>query len=86
MMLERQREGVAKAKREGKYMGPKPTACERSAEVRKLAGEGLGPIEIAKKLGIHRASVWRILSSTPEAEAQMHGRVDAWKARKSKEA
>jgi hypothetical protein len=63
-------------------MGRKPTAREKGADVRKLADEGLGPIEIAKKLGIH---LWRILNSTPEAEAQMQGRVNAWKDRKGKD-
>jgi DNA invertase Pin-like site-specific DNA recombinase len=37
MMLERQREGIAKAKREGKYMGRKPTAREKADEVKALS-------------------------------------------------
>jgi hypothetical protein len=32
-MLERQREGIARAKAEGKYKGRKPTAKAKSAEV-----------------------------------------------------
>ena len=40
--MERQREGIAKAKAEGKYMGRKPTAREKAAEVKALAGKGLG--------------------------------------------
>jgi DNA invertase Pin-like site-specific DNA recombinase len=82
MMLERQREGIAKAKREGKYMGRKPTAREKADEVKALAAEGLGAIEIAKRVGIGRVSVWRILNGTPEAEAKMKGRVEAWQNRK----
>ena len=82
MMLERQREGVAKAKREGKYMGRKPTAREKASEVKALAAEGLGAVEIASRLGIGRVSVWRILSGTPEAEAKMQERVAAWENRK----
>jgi DNA invertase Pin-like site-specific DNA recombinase len=34
IMLERQREGVAKAKAEGKYKGRKPTARAKSEDVR----------------------------------------------------
>jgi DNA invertase Pin-like site-specific DNA recombinase len=35
-MLERQREGVAKAKAEGKYKGRAPTARAKAVEVRRL--------------------------------------------------
>jgi len=38
VMLERQREGVAKAKAEGKYKGRVPTAQRKSAEVVQLRG------------------------------------------------
>jgi DNA invertase Pin-like site-specific DNA recombinase len=61
MMLERQREGIAAAKAAGKYKGRTPTARAKSAEVRQLAVEGVGKSEIARRLGIHRASVHRIL-------------------------
>jgi len=61
IMLERQREGIAKAKVAGKYKGRKPTARARAKEVLELHGEGTGATEIAKKLGIGRASVYRIL-------------------------
>src|ERR1039457_2632938 len=36
MMLERQREGIAKAKEKGKYKGRKPTAREKTGQVFKL--------------------------------------------------
>lgn len=61
MMLERQREGIAKAKSEGKYLGRKPTARAKSDEVLKLHGEGQTPTEIAKAVGIGRGSVYRII-------------------------
>ena len=61
IMLERQREGVAKAKAEGKYKGRVPTARRQSAEVIKLRGQGAKPEQIASQLGISRASVFRIL-------------------------
>jgi DNA invertase Pin-like site-specific DNA recombinase len=67
IMLERQREGIAKAKADGKYKGRKPTAFARSEEVLRLHGDGIGASEIAKRVGIGRASVYRILSSAESA-------------------
>jgi DNA invertase Pin-like site-specific DNA recombinase len=61
MMLERQREGIAKAKSEGKYRGRAPTARAKAEQARSLSSEGVGPTEIARRLGIGRASVYRIL-------------------------
>lgn len=61
IMLERQREGIAQAKAKGKYTGRKPTARARTADVLALKEEGVGPTEIAKRLNIGRASVYRIL-------------------------
>jgi DNA invertase Pin-like site-specific DNA recombinase len=58
LMLERQREGIAKAKAEGKYKGRKPTA--KTDDVMALIGKGLGPTEVARQLGIGVASVHRI--------------------------
>jgi DNA invertase Pin-like site-specific DNA recombinase len=58
MMLERQREGIAKAKAEGRYAGRRPT-IDASA-VTALRAEGLGASEIARRLGIGRASVYRL--------------------------
>lgn len=63
IMLERQREGIAKAKAEGKYKGRKPTVRNRSVEIIKLKEEGLGASAIAKKLGVGRASVYRALNA-----------------------
>lgn len=59
MMLERQREGIAKAKAEGKYKGRKPTARAKAKEIAQLQAQGLGATEIAARLGIGRASVYR---------------------------
>jgi len=63
MMLERQREGIAKAKAEGKYKGRKPTARTRAAEIATLKADGVRPVDIARRLGIGRASVYRILDA-----------------------
>lgn len=61
MMLERQREGIAKAKVEGRYKGRKPTARAKADDARRLHAEGKTVTEIAKALGIGRASVYRAL-------------------------
>jgi DNA invertase Pin-like site-specific DNA recombinase len=63
VMLERQREGVAKAKAEGKYKGRAPTARAKAPQVLRLHSEGVGPTKIAKRVGIGRASVYRILEA-----------------------
>jgi DNA invertase Pin-like site-specific DNA recombinase len=63
MMLERQREGIAKAKADGKYKGRAPTARAKADDARALAEQGIGASEIARRLGIGRASVYRVLAS-----------------------
>lgn len=55
---ERQREGIEKAKGEGRYKG-RPKSIKREEVVRLLA-EGLGPTAVAKRLGVGRASVYRV--------------------------
>jgi DNA invertase Pin-like site-specific DNA recombinase len=68
MMLERQREGIAKAKAEGAYKGRKPTARAKADDARRLAAEGQTVTEIARTLGIGRASVYRALEKTGNVE------------------
>jgi len=65
MMLERQREGIARAKAEGKYKGRKPTARAKADEVRALHDTGMSMGQIATRLGIGKGSVHRVLK--PEA-------------------
>ena len=67
VMLERQREGIAKAKAEGKYRGRAPTARRQAAAVLRMKAEGIGAAEIARRLGIGRASVYRILAGEAPA-------------------
>ncbi|MFG6572541.1 recombinase family protein [Sulfitobacter sp. 1A13353] len=69
IMLERQREGIAKAKAAGKYTGRKPTAQAKSEEVLKLHREGIGGSAIARKVGIGRSSVYRIIAAAPDNTA-----------------
>lgn len=73
IMLERQREGIARAKAEGRYKGRKPTARAKANEVLSLHAEGVGATEIARSVGIGRASVYRIID-----DAKAH--VDAQRA------
>jgi DNA invertase Pin-like site-specific DNA recombinase len=59
LRLERQLEGIAKAKEKGVYKGRKPN-IDRNA-IMTMKGEGLGATAIARNLGIGRASVYRVL-------------------------
>jgi DNA invertase Pin-like site-specific DNA recombinase len=63
LMLERQREGIKKASEEGKYKGRAPTARRKEVSILKMRSQGIKPTEIAKEVGVSRASVYRILSS-----------------------
>ncbi|MCE1237725.1 MAG: recombinase family protein [Hyphomicrobiales bacterium] len=63
MMLERQREGIAKAKAEGKYKGRKPTARDKTDEIRALKAQGLTADEVATKVGVSVRSVFRSLEN-----------------------
>ena len=56
---ERQMEGIKKAKEKGVYKGRKQTVDV--AKIKELASEGLMKTEIAKRLGVGRATVYRAL-------------------------
>ena len=73
MMLERQREGIAKAKAEGRFAGRKPTAKAKAGEILALDAKGMKREAIAETLGIGVASVYRVLAdakarSTPTGQ------------------
>jgi len=63
MMLERQREGIAKAKAQGKYKGRKPTAQEKAPEIRQLISEGVSKRNFARRLCVSERSVHRIMAA-----------------------
>ena len=63
MMLERQREGIAKAKAEGKYKGRKPTARAKTDMVKLALANGVSKPQICKDLGISRTSLYRIMGN-----------------------
>ena len=58
---ERQMEGIEAAKAKGVYKG-RPTTI-RAEDIAALKAEGLGASEIAKRLNIARASVYRVASA-----------------------
>lgn len=60
LMLERQREGIAKAKKLGRYKGRAPTARAKQNEIQRLTAEGLKPKAIAKALMISVPSVYAL--------------------------
>jgi DNA invertase Pin-like site-specific DNA recombinase len=59
--LERQREGIAKPKREGRYKGRVPTARRQADDIVRLKEAGIRPSESALRLDIGRGSVYRVL-------------------------
>lgn len=63
LLLERQREGIAIAKREGKYLGRKPTARAKENQVKEMLALGMKKTEVAKRLNIGVASVYRIIKT-----------------------
>lgn len=59
---ERQREGIAIAKREGKYKGRAPAlASARADELRRRVAEGEGKAALAREFGVDRKTVYRYL-------------------------
>ena len=61
IMLERQREGIARAKGQGKYKG-RPASID-AAEIKRLTAT-MGPAAIAKHLGVARSTVYRLLGQS----------------------
>lgn len=62
MMLERQREGIRKAKNEGKFKGRAPTAKAKEKEVLEMLHAGQTKRQISNRLNISERSVYRILA------------------------
>jgi DNA invertase Pin-like site-specific DNA recombinase len=74
-MLERQREGIAKAKDAGKYKGRKPTVAIRAEAIKTIHAGGTKPAHIARQLGIARSSVYRMLAEDDAAHFLQQGEV-----------
>lgn len=66
LMLERQRDGIEKAKIAGKYKGRKPTAREKTDQIIALVSQGKKKADIAKELEIGLSSVYRIVAANSD--------------------
>jgi DNA invertase Pin-like site-specific DNA recombinase len=73
-MLERQRDGIARAKVQGRYKGRVPTVRQQAEEIIRLKEAGIRPSEIASRLGIGRASVYRVLGEQSANDQMAHFR------------
>lgn len=63
IILERQREGIAIAKSEGKYKGRKPSlTTDRIAELRKRAAVGEKKTALAREFGVSRETVYAYIA------------------------
>ncbi len=60
---ERQKDGIEKAKAEGRYKGRPVTLA--ASEVQRLKSEGLGATEIARRLNCSRSAIYKVLGSGP---------------------
>lgn len=62
IISERVRAGIAQARAEGKVLGRPPSATKKVKEVKRLFAKGLSKSEIARRIGIGRTSVRRLLT------------------------
>ncbi|MEO7195931.1 MAG: recombinase family protein [Pseudonocardiaceae bacterium] len=66
LIRERQREGIALAKKRGAYRGrTRSLSEEQAARLRQRAGEGAPKTTLARELGISRETVYQYLGATP---------------------
>jgi DNA invertase Pin-like site-specific DNA recombinase len=61
-MLERQREGIAKAKVEGKYKGRPSKLHEKLGDIRAREEQGISCAKIALQLGTAHSPLYRVLA------------------------
>lgn len=69
--IERQREGIAKAKAEGKFKGRKPLDQGIVEEVLRLCETRITRKEVAERLEIGEATVYRVLKSAKSKNSNM---------------
>ncbi|MGW5107649.1 recombinase family protein [Nocardia sp. NPDC004123] len=75
LILERQREGIAKAKTRGVYKGRKPSLTTAEAHaLRTRAAAGEPKAKLAKEFGVHRDTVYSYLNAGPTLPED-HGRL-----------
>ena len=64
LIRERQREGIALAKKKGVYKGRKPSlTAEQADQVRKRAASGENKAALAREFGISRAALYVYLAA-----------------------
>lgn len=63
IMLERQREGIAKAKGAGAYKGRKPTVRLQADQIKAAVAAGEKPAQLARRLGVARSSLYLALKA-----------------------
>ena len=67
LIKERQREGIALAKKAGLYKGRKPSlTSEQAQQLREQVSAGRNKAELARQHGISRQTLYSYLSATPE--------------------
>jgi len=71
IMLERQREGIARAKAEGKFKGRKPLGQGIVEEVLRLCETRITRKEVAERLEIGEATVYRVLKDSKQENSNM---------------
>lgn len=69
VLRDRVRAGLAHAKQKGKILGRPATARKKADKIRDLFSEGVSKKEIAKRLGVGRASVFRVLEQASTASS-----------------
>src|SRR5277367_5035697 len=74
LLRERQREGIALAKRAGKYLGRKPVLdAARAAELRERAAGGELKSGLAREFGISRDTLYRHLAVAHQSSSVRRG-------------
>ena len=73
IMLERQRQGIAKAKGEGKYKGRKPTARAKAADAVRLFREGKRVASIAAEYRTTEPASARLATHGPTPRSRVGG-------------
>ena len=61
LIRDRVKAGIAQARKDGRPHGRPPTVAKHATEVRKLSQKGVSKREIARRMGISRASVRHLL-------------------------
>ena len=64
ILKERVKAGIAQAKAQGKAMGRPKTAAKQAKVMRELHAQGISQAEIARRLGVGRTSVRRMLKAS----------------------